>query len=192
VKALPVAALSEEGMERSITRIAIIGAGAVGGAYGAMLYDADPASVSFVARGDRLRRLKHRGLVVNGKPYHIHVMDADDAGPPADLLIVAVKHHHLEEALAEMRRRIGEETIILSLMNGVESEEQIGRVHGADHILPAIVIGIDAVREGNSITIPAGAGYASARQAAGRRARGSGASRRSSSEPASLVRRPRT
>ena len=134
-------------MERSIRRIGIIGAGAVGGAYGAMLYDADPGCVSFVAAGDRLRRLKKRGLVVNGKPYMIRVIDASDPSPPADLLIVAVKHHQLEEALDEMRQMVGEETAILSLMNGVESEEQIGRVYGADKVLPAVVVGIDA-REG--------------------------------------------
>ncbi len=139
-------------MERSITDIAIIGAGAVGGAYGAMLHDADPGCVSFVARGERLRRLSLGGLLVNGRPYMIRVRDAADASPPADLLVVAVKHHHLEEALGEMRQRVGEETIILSLMNGVESEERIGRVYGADKILPAIVLGIDAVREENSIT----------------------------------------
>jgi 2-dehydropantoate 2-reductase len=139
-------------MERSITHVAIIGAGAVGGAYGAMLYDADPGCVSFVARGDRLRRLKNRGLLVNGKPYMIHAIDASDASPPADLLIVALKHHQLEEALSEMRQRIGEETAILSLMNGVQSEEQIGGVYGADKVLPAVVVGIDAVRDDNSIT----------------------------------------
>ncbi len=142
----------KEAMERSMRHIGIIGAGAVGGAYGAMLYDADPACVSFVARGDRLRRLKDRGLVVNGKPYAIRVRDASDPSAPTDLLIVAVKHHQLEEALGEMRQAVGEETAILSLMNGVESEEQIGRVYGAGKVLPAIVVGIDALREGNSIT----------------------------------------
>ncbi len=139
-------------MERPITHIAIIGAGAVGGAYGAMLHDADPASVSFVATGEHLCRLRDRGLVVNGKPYTIPVRDADDTSAPADLVIVAVKHHQLDEALDEMRRSVGEETIILSLMNGVESEERIGRVYGDNHILPAIVLGIDAVRDGNRIT----------------------------------------
>jgi 2-dehydropantoate 2-reductase len=118
-----------------------------------MLYDADPGCVSFVARGDRLRRLKERGLVVNGKPYMIRATDASDATSPADLLIVAVKHHQLEEALDEMRQRVAEETAILSLMNGVESEEQIGRVYGAGKVLPAVVVGIDALRDGNSITL---------------------------------------
>jgi 2-dehydropantoate 2-reductase len=58
-------------MKSSIKNISIIEAGAMGAVYARMLYDMDPGSVSFVARGDRMERLRREGLIVNGKLYSI-------------------------------------------------------------------------------------------------------------------------
>jgi 2-dehydropantoate 2-reductase len=65
---------------------------------------------------------------------------------------VAVKHHHLPEAIQDMKNRIGDQTAILSVMNGIESEEQIGAVYGMDKVLYAVSVGIDALRRENSTT----------------------------------------
>jgi len=134
-----------------IETIAIIGAGAVGGAYAAILYDWNPRSVSLIAGGGRFDRLSREGLIVNGRAYRIPVLRPEDPSPPSDLIIVAVKHHHLDSAIVEMRNRVGDETIILSVMNGIESEERIGAAYGMDKVLYAVSVGIDAQREGNRI-----------------------------------------
>jgi len=132
--------------------IQIIGAGAVGSAYAALLYDMDPNCVSFLASGNRLARLREQGIVVNGKAYSIPVLDAGASHPPADLLIVAVKHYHLPQAIGEMKNAIGDRTIVVSLMNGIDSEERIGTVYGPEKLLYAVVVGIDALRQGNAVT----------------------------------------
>ncbi|MBB1077947.1 2-dehydropantoate 2-reductase, partial [Rhodoferax sp. 4810] len=63
------------------------------------------------------------------------------------LVLVALKHHHLPEAVPAMKGIIGPETTILSVMNGLESEQIIGSTCGMDKMVYAIAVGIDAVRE---------------------------------------------
>ncbi len=135
----------------AIHKVSIIGAGALGAAYGALLYDMDPGCVSFVAAGERFERLRREGVIVNGRHYAIPVLAPEDTSPPADLVIVAVKNHHLDAAIGEMKNRVGGDTIILSLMNGIDSEERIGAVYGMDKVLYALTMGIDALREGNRV-----------------------------------------
>ncbi len=137
-------------MKPSIENIAIIGAGALGAAYGSLLYAMDPQCVCFIASGTRYEALKRAGVVVNGRQYPIAVVNPDEAAP-ADLLIVAVKHYHLDQAIAEMRKAIGPETTVLSVMNGIDSEERIGAVYGMDKVVYGLTLGIDAVREGNRV-----------------------------------------
>ncbi len=135
----------------AIHKVSIIGAGALGAAYGALLYDMDPGCVSFVAAGERFERLRREGMIVNGRHYAIPVLSPEETSAPADLVIVAVKNHHLDAAIGEMKNRVGGDTIILSLMNGIDSEERIGAVYGMDKVLYALTMGIDALREGNRV-----------------------------------------
>ena len=142
----------DEEMTLPIARISIIGAGALGAVYASLLYDMDRDCVSFIATGDRRERLRGEGVVVNGRHYRIPVIPPGDASPPADLMMVAVKHHHLDAAIGEMKSRIGPKTIILSVMNGIDSEERIGAACGMEKVLYALNMGIDALREGNRVT----------------------------------------
>ena len=138
-------------MKKSIDTISVIGAGALGAAYAALLYEMDSRCVSFVASGDRCERLRREGLIVNEKHYLIPVLLPEDLSEPSDLIIVAVKHHHLDDAVRDMKNRVGAETTIISVMNGIESEERIGAAYGMEKVLYAVSVGIDALREGNSI-----------------------------------------
>jgi len=138
-------------MKPSIETISIIGAGALGAAYGGLLYDMDMRSVSFVAGGKRFERLRKEGLIVNGKRYFIPVVPPEDLSAPADLIIVAVKYHHLDYVIRDMKNRVGAGTAIISVMNGIESEERIGAVYGMEKVLYAVSVGIDALREGNRV-----------------------------------------
>lgn len=137
---------------KSIKNVTIIGAGALGAAYAGLLYDRDEKSVSFIAAGERGERLRRLGVIVNGRHYPVPVLDPDKIDRPADLVIVAVKNHHLDQAIGEMKRAVGSETILLSVMNGIDSEERIGAVYGMEKVLYAVNVGIDALREGNRVT----------------------------------------
>ena len=135
-----------------IRRVAVLGAGSMGGFFASRFCDAPDFSMELIGPGRYYDRLAREGLVVNGKEYHPAVVHPDDPGPPADLIVVALKHHQLEEGIRDLTRRIGNGTTVLSVMNGLESEQIIGSVYGTDRMLYTISVGIDAVREGNRIT----------------------------------------
>ena len=124
----------------------------MGAIYASKFFDASPFSTVLVARDQRYDRLRADGLVVNGKPYAVPVIHPDEAATPADLIIVALKSHNLPEAVNDLRNLVGGETTLISVMNGLDSEEYLGSVYGMDKVLYAVAVGIDAVREGNSVT----------------------------------------
>jgi len=138
--------------EMKIRKVVIIGAGAMGAAYAAMFLDAKGFAVSFVARGKRYQKLTQGPLSVNGKEYIIPVIHPDEVAEPAELIIVALKHHHLPDALQDIKALAGDNTVVLSVMNGLESEEMIGAVCGLDKVVYAIAVGIDAVHEQGRFT----------------------------------------
>lgn len=124
----------------------------MGGFFTSRFCDAPDFSTQLIGPGPYYDRLAREGLVVNGQEYHPEVVHPDDPGPPADLIVVALKHHQLAQGIRDLTRRIGSGTIIMSVMNGLESEQIIGSAYGMDRMLYTISVGIDAVREGNRIT----------------------------------------
>jgi 2-dehydropantoate 2-reductase len=139
-----------------INSVLVLGAGAMGAAYASRFYEMNPGIVSFAASGNRFQRLKRDGLVVNNQHYAIPVLSPEDDSPPADLIIVALKHHHLKTALQEIKKRVSDKTIFLSIMNGLDSEPVIGSVYGEEKVVYAIALGIDAQRDGNVINYSKG------------------------------------
>lgn len=137
-------------MERGaeIRSVAIVGAGAMGAAYASLFDQATGFSTYFVADGDRYQKLSRQQLVVNGRTCTIPIKRPEEITEGADLIIVALKHHHLRQALPLIKAAAGAQTVILSVMNGLESEDIIGGVCGMDKMVWAIAVGIDAVREG--------------------------------------------
>jgi 2-dehydropantoate 2-reductase len=136
----------------SIRRVSIIGAGAVGASYAAMLHLAGIGSLSLIAEGERWERLTSEGLTVNGRRFPVPVHRPREIPCPSDLIIVTVKHHHLDEAIRDMAPAVGPHTVIISLMNGIDSEERIAAAFGKDRVLISMVLGIDAVRRANEVT----------------------------------------
>ena len=123
----------------------------MGAAYASLFYEMDPACIFLLAGGKRRERLKKEGLVINGKKYFLSITDPEEEHPPSDFILVAVKNHHLQEAIHEMEHLVADHTVILSVMNGIDSEERIGAACGMDKMLYAVVVGIDAVRDGNVV-----------------------------------------
>ncbi len=136
----------------AIRKISIVGAGAMGAAYAAMFTDAAGFSVSFVARGRRYEGLKDRTFSINDKLYNVPVIHPDKVSEPADLILVALKHHHLASAVGDIAALAGKDTAILSVMNGLESEATIGAACGMDNLVYAIAVGIDAMHENDRFT----------------------------------------
>ena len=120
-----------------LEKVAVLGAGAVGAYVLWGLSEKPGIRLGVVAEGERARRLQN-GIGINGKAYHPEVWTPEEAHG-ADLLIVALKYGALPGALDSIRQVVGEHTIVMSLMNGVDSEEILAAEVGADHLLYSLI-----------------------------------------------------
>jgi 2-dehydropantoate 2-reductase len=135
-----------------VREIAVVGAGAIGAVYGSMLHAAYPDRVRFLADTPRAERLQSKGVVINGETHSIPAVTPEQLEQAPDLIIVAVKYHHLSAALDLIDAARAEDTIVLSILNGIDSEEIIAARLGWDHVLYGMALAIDGVRVGNEIT----------------------------------------
>jgi 2-dehydropantoate 2-reductase len=117
-----------------------MGAGAVGGYYGAALA-ARGHAVTFVARGAHLRAMQERGLTVRSGDGEtvLHPVDAvadpSAAGGDFDLVLFTVKGHDTDAAARALRPAVGARSAVLTLQNGVESADRLGAVLDASRVL---------------------------------------------------------
>lgn len=112
-------------------RIAIIGAGGVGGYFGAQLAK-HAHDVTFVARGDHLRAIRRNGLRVESEhaTAFIHPVSATDAIEgigPVDLALIAVKLWDTDEVAQRLAPQLSEDSTVLSLQNGVSKDDILRR-----------------------------------------------------------------
>jgi 2-dehydropantoate 2-reductase len=130
-----------------IKTVALIGLGAVGASYLSRVSENIPAEdIRVIASGERASRIR-AGVEVNGSKYFFPVFGREECTGAADLVIFAVKNYHLAESLDDAKNQIGPETIIMSLLNGITSEEIIARTYGGSGVLLSIVMGLDAARD---------------------------------------------
>lgn len=120
-------------------RIAIVGAGGVGGYFGGRLAVAGH-DVVFIARGAHLAAIRHDGLRVQSISGDFVVAPARASDDPAsigpvDVVIVAVKGWQLADAVRAMQPLVGPETAVLPLLNGVEAAAELTAAFGPGHIL---------------------------------------------------------
>lgn len=124
-----------------IEQVTIVGMGALGILYGDRLSRYLGADhVRFLAAGERLERYRREGAWCNGKKCAFQFSDGTDG--EAQLLIFAVKAPALEEAIALAAPCVGGETVVLSVLNGVTSEETLSRAFGPEKVLYAVAQGM--------------------------------------------------
>ena len=119
--------------------IAIMGSGGVGGYYGGLLAAAGQ-EVTFIARGAHLEAIRDKGLQIKSVHGDFAVSPAkatDRPGQigPVDLVIVATKTYHTDEAARAIKPLIGSGTVVISLQNGIDAAERIEPVVGMEHII---------------------------------------------------------
>lgn len=120
-------------------KIAVFGAGAVGGYYGGRLAQAGE-NVHFIARGEHLRAMQAGGLRVESikGDFSLQPVQATDdpaAIGPVDIVLVGVKAWQAPQAARSMQPLLGPETGVIYLGNGVEAPDQLARVLGKQHVL---------------------------------------------------------
>lgn len=133
-------------MKNSISTVHLIGLGAVGSAYASLFYKMDHHCIKVVLDEDRLCSYQ-KGTNINGVRYNFDLTIPKNGDPKAELILLVVKGHHLKKAIEMITPLVGEDTIILSLLNGITSEEDLSHAFGRDKVLHGFVVGTDAGRE---------------------------------------------
>jgi 2-dehydropantoate 2-reductase len=129
----------------------VVGAGAVGASIASIIYKKEPQALRVLADPARAERFRREGFLVNGTRFDFPVAPARERPLPGEepgLVIVAVKCHQLAAAIEDMEGYIGPDTLVLSLLNGIASEDELSAAFGRDKVPYAMILGIDAVREG--------------------------------------------
>jgi 2-dehydropantoate 2-reductase len=120
-------------------RFAIVGAGGLGGYYGARLAEAGH-EVAFIARGAQLEAIRNNGLKVFSPLGDLHLKkltatSAPEEIGPVDAVVVAVKTWQVADAARAMRPMIKPETMVVPFLNGVEAPDELAAILGAEHVL---------------------------------------------------------
>jgi 2-dehydropantoate 2-reductase len=123
-------------------RIAVIGAGGVGGAFGAAMAKAG-AGVTFVARGAHLAAMRANGLRIEGGRGETVVSPAQATDDPAtigpvDFVMFCVKLWDVESAGEAIKPLIGPNTAVLPFQNGVDAHERLLPILGAEHVMGGV------------------------------------------------------
>ena len=120
-------------------RIAIMGAGGVGGCLGGLLGKAGN-DVWLIVRGEHLEAIRANGLklVRPDTEFVVQVNATDNPAEvgPVDLVLFTVKTYQNRHVITTLKPLMGHETSVITLQNGVESHEQLGAVLGPSNILP--------------------------------------------------------
>ena len=125
-----------------IKTAALIGLGAIGSFIAPRLNEAlGPGNFKVVAKGACKHRLLEEGTTINGTRYVFDVADPSGACEPVDLVIVLVKHNALPQAVQDIRPLVGPDTVIVSFMNGITSEETLAEAYG----WPRVIYGLSRV-----------------------------------------------
>ena len=135
-------------------KVRIIGAGAVGAVVADKLVRV--TDTAFIVDEDRKERYKE-GLLINGERVAFNLI-LPSAADKADLLIFAVKNMQLEDAIEEARPFVYENTVVMSLLNGIDAEEKLEKAYGKEKVLYAFITDLSSVHNGIETTCFSGGG----------------------------------
>ena len=123
-------------------RIAVIGAGGVGGGFGAALAKAG-ADVTFIARGAHLAAMKSVGLKIQGGRGETHLVPTKATDNPAeigpvDIVLFCVKLWDVESAGEAIKPLVGPGTAVIPLQNGIDAAERLIPILGAGAVMGGV------------------------------------------------------
>lgn len=126
-------------------KILVVGAGALGGYFGARLYEANQ-DVTFLLRPGRIEQLKNtQGLHVKSPYGDMHLTDikylrAEEIKNTYDLIIVSCKAYSLQNCMDSFAPAVGENTMILPVLNGIAHIDMLSQRFGKQHILGGLAL----------------------------------------------------
>lgn len=137
---------------KEIEKVLVCGIGAIGSIYANAINEYDSKNLRILVDKKRLENYTKNPKIFNGKPLNFNYILPDATDFKADLIIIATKFDGLNDVIKNMGNFVKDDTVIISLLNGVTSEEIISKKYGWKNLPIAYYIGHSAMREGNNIT----------------------------------------
>ncbi len=130
-------------------KILICGLGAVGLTYAVKFKNG--SELKILVDEERYKRYMQSNLMFNGVVQKFDYILPSETFQP-DLIVIATKSQGLESAIKNIKNFVHKDVIIISLLNGISSEERIQEIYSDAKVLKSYFIGHSAVRNGNSVT----------------------------------------
>lgn len=137
---------------KDIEKVLVCGIGAIGSIYANAINEYDSKNLRILVDKKRLENYTQNPKIFNGKPLNFNYILPDATDFKADLIIIATKFDGLNDVIKNMANFVKNDTVIISLLNGVTSEEIISKKYGWKNLPIAYYIGHSAMRDGNNIT----------------------------------------
>ena len=138
-----------------INKVGIVGLGSIGSLYAHLFAESlGGENVLVIADDERITKYRNNGLYMNGESRPLRYAYQSEL-EPVDLMIFATKFYDLEWAIELARGAVNDNTIILSFINGITSEDMIAERLGSSHVLYSTVQGMDVKKEGNRVELGA-------------------------------------
>ncbi|WBW95595.1 ketopantoate reductase family protein [Oceanirhabdus sp. W0125-5] len=131
-------------------KVLFLGLGAIGATFASQFSNAG-YKFSVICDNKRKERYLKDGFIVNKKRYDFDYVTKEEYNDVADLIIISVKYNDLKESIEQLDGIIGDNTIILSLLNGIDSEDIIANKFGYNNLLYSFVGNGDSTKSGNVI-----------------------------------------
>lgn len=136
-----------------IKNVLICGIGAIGSIYAVKLLENNICNLKILVDTARLERYKQNGLDFNEKRYDFdYILPQNDENFKADLIIIAVKSNGLKWVIKNIKNFLKKETIIMSLLNGITSEDEILEEYNNAKVLYSYFVGHTSTRLDRKIT----------------------------------------
>ncbi|GAK14662.1 ketopantoate reductase family protein [Geomicrobium sp. JCM 19039] len=132
--------------------IALVGVGAVGAVYARLLHDNPDVQLYCMMDAVRKTRAVEEGIYVNGERVPLTFATPKEVDVPIDVIIFTVKNPQMQAAVTFVEPLVGEDTALLSLLNGIDSEAVIAAQYGESRVLYGLANGIDALKKENKIS----------------------------------------
>lgn len=135
-----------------IENILIIGAGAIGSIYATKFHDNDHKCLKILIDESRLERYKNNGIIFNDVRYDFDYILPSKTDYKADLIIISTKSNDFSYAIDMIENFVKEDTIILSLLNGINSEPILIDKFGREKVLYSYFIGHASINQNQKIS----------------------------------------
>ena len=135
---------------RKIKNVLLCGLGGIGCLLAVEITDSSCGNLKILVDKERYERYTKTGTFFNSKPYNFKFI-LPETKFKADLVIIATKNDGLDFAIDNIKNKIHKNTVFISLLNGINSENKIAEKYGSDNVVTSFYLGHSCIREGRNI-----------------------------------------